>query len=189
MVELTVLRDRKLPQVQAKFAWVQDAVEQLTLCKYKGRPHFGKNFDRTYQHPGCPVRDNLYDFQGLLDVRARYDPDKVKGGRRGQAAESRGVWSICSRRAGASSPLIAHTAKHQPTDKTAREKKQVFEPPLMTRVIARAANALHPRCALQKECYCQEDIHCGEGFRCVPSSAFPEYKACRPAELKALFGR
>jgi len=140
MIELSVLRDRKLPQVHAKFSWIQDAVEQLTLCKYKGRTHYGKNFDRTYMHPDCPLRDNLYDFPGLLAMQAKHDPEKV------------------------------------------------FEPPLMTKMIARAANPLFPKCALMKECYCQEDVHCGDGFACVPSSAFPEYKACRPKDLKALFG-
>jgi hypothetical protein len=77
MVELSLIRNRNLPNLQAKFAWVLDTVEQLTLCKYKGRPHFGKSFDRTYTNPDCPVRDNLPAFDQVLALMAQYDPDKV----------------------------------------------------------------------------------------------------------------
>jgi L-gulonolactone oxidase len=140
MVELSYLRDRTQPQLQAKFAWVQDAAEQLTLCKYKGRPHLGKNYDRTYVHPDCPVRDNLPQFGEVLKLQSKYDPDRV------------------------------------------------FEAPLITRMAARAPPPKYPGCALAKQCYCTEDAHCGEGFKCVPSTAFPQYKACRPAELQAMFG-
>lgn len=34
----------------------------------------------------------------------------------------------------------------------------------------------------------EADIHCGPGHRCVPSAAFPQFKACRPDDLKALLG-
>lgn len=43
----------------------------------QGKPHWGKNSDRTYMHPRCPVRDNARDFAGLLAVRDRHDPDRV----------------------------------------------------------------------------------------------------------------
>jgi hypothetical protein len=39
-VELTFAKSRKLPGVPAKYQFIQDAMEQLTLCKYKGRPHW-----------------------------------------------------------------------------------------------------------------------------------------------------
>lgn len=45
--------------------------------KPQGRTHYGKNFDRTYMHPRCPLRDNVADFAGLLKVREQYDPDHV----------------------------------------------------------------------------------------------------------------
>ena len=43
----------------------------------QGKPHWGKNFDRTYMHPRCPVRDTARDFAGLLAVRDRHDPQRV----------------------------------------------------------------------------------------------------------------
>jgi hypothetical protein len=39
-VELTTAKSRKLADVPAKYQFVQDAMEQLTLCKYRGRPHW-----------------------------------------------------------------------------------------------------------------------------------------------------
>jgi hypothetical protein len=39
-VELTTAKSRKLANVPAKYQFVQDAMEQLTLCKYRGRPHW-----------------------------------------------------------------------------------------------------------------------------------------------------
>lgn len=65
---------------------------------------------------------------------------------------------------------------------------QVFEPPLMAAMIKREAAPLFPRCALTKQCYCEADVHCGPGHKCVRSTAFPEYKACRPDSLGSLFG-
>ena len=52
--------------------------EQLTLCTFRGRPHWGKNFGRTFTHPACPMRD-LYGagFDRLLAAQAVYDPGKV----------------------------------------------------------------------------------------------------------------
>jgi hypothetical protein len=34
----------------------------------------------------------------------------------------------------------------------------------------------HAHCMLSL----QANEHCADGFKCVPSIAFPEYKACRP---------
>jgi hypothetical protein len=31
-----------------RFQFVVDLIEEITLCKYKGRPHWGKNFDRCH---------------------------------------------------------------------------------------------------------------------------------------------
>lgn len=75
VVELSLLRDRGQPNVPAKYSWVQEIVEQLTLCKYKARSHFGKNFDRTYGHPDCPITANLHDWAGLWALARKYDPE------------------------------------------------------------------------------------------------------------------
>jgi hypothetical protein len=118
------------------------ATDTVTAVPRQPRPSadWGKNFDRTFTSPDCPVRDNHWKFDALLDLAAKYDPDKV------------------------------------------------LQPPLMTKVISRTPFGYFPRCALAKQCYCKEDAHCGEGHACVPSAAFPEYKVCRPADLKASLG-
>ena len=66
------------PSLPPQYSWIQDYVEQLTLCKYRGRPHWGKNFGRTFTSTACPVR-NLYGpgFDALLAAQATYDPGKV----------------------------------------------------------------------------------------------------------------
>ena len=76
IVALALLRSRSLPAVPAKAAWVQDYVEQLTLCKYRGRPDWGKNWGRTFTRPDCPVRDAYPParFDALLAAQAAADP-------------------------------------------------------------------------------------------------------------------
>jgi hypothetical protein len=46
-----MLVSRATPGVNPRYEWVQEAYEQLTLCKYEGRPHTGKNWDRTFTNP------------------------------------------------------------------------------------------------------------------------------------------
>jgi hypothetical protein len=61
---------------------------------------------------------------------------------------------------------------------------RVFEPALWHRVAAGKGYQLKPRCALDRSCYCEADEHCAAGgFKCLPSIAFPAYKACRPAAM------
>ncbi len=62
---------------------------------------------------------------------------------------------------------------------------RVFEGPLLTRVITRAPAPLTPGCDVARSCFCEADVHCGRGHVCVPGAAFPEYKLCKPAGLKA----
>jgi hypothetical protein len=45
-------------------------------CRYKGRPHWGKNFDRTFTSTACPLRDVYPNFDLLLKMQAKYDPNK-----------------------------------------------------------------------------------------------------------------
>jgi hypothetical protein len=34
------------------------------------------------------------------------------------------------------------------------------------------------------KCFCIADIHCRPGDKCVTSLAFPEYKVCKPVNMK-----
>ncbi len=45
--------------------------------RYKGRPHWGKNHERTYTHPACSVPDLFPKFNELLALQARLDPKRV----------------------------------------------------------------------------------------------------------------
>ncbi|KAL3685124.1 hypothetical protein R1sor_003146 [Riccia sorocarpa] len=62
-----------------KMDHISEVLEQLALCKYKARPHYGKNFDRAFTHPDCHVRDNLPEenIVKLLNLRDEHDPGKV----------------------------------------------------------------------------------------------------------------
>jgi len=51
-----------------------DLIEEVTLCKFGGRPHWGKNFERTFTHPKCPVRPKYKNFGKALEVAKKYDP-------------------------------------------------------------------------------------------------------------------
>lgn len=115
-------------------------------CRYKGRPHFGKNFDRTFTHPrpACQLSDGRYprwqDWRAALQA---HDPHGL------------------------------------------------FRPPLVKAVLNSSSYVLTPGCGLDGSCFCTSDEHCrvrGPGawsarWRCMPSSAFPQYSACRPPPL------
>lgn len=73
-VQSTWMRSRAEPHYSMRFQFVVDLVEELTLCKYKGRPHWGKNFDRTFTHPRCPVAPMYPKFSGLVQLAKKYDP-------------------------------------------------------------------------------------------------------------------
>jgi hypothetical protein len=74
-VQSTWLRSREAVGWPMRFGFVQDLIEEVTLCKFNGRPHWGKNFDRTFTHPKCPVKPRYPQFEQLLKVAKPYDKD------------------------------------------------------------------------------------------------------------------
>lgn len=68
-----------VPNKLAKVSAIVETIEQLTLCRYEGRPHWGKNHERTVRHPKCAVRDNYpaENIAELLEMQQRHDPRKV----------------------------------------------------------------------------------------------------------------
>ncbi|KAL3685133.1 hypothetical protein R1sor_003155 [Riccia sorocarpa] len=62
-----------------KIDHINEVLEQLALCKYKARPHYGKNFDRAFTHPSCHLRDTFPEenIVKLLNLRDEHDPRKV----------------------------------------------------------------------------------------------------------------
>jgi len=68
-----------IPNQLSKVSTIVETIEQLTLCKYNGRPHWGKNHERTARHPKCKVLDNFpaSNIAELLKLQQRHDPGKV----------------------------------------------------------------------------------------------------------------
>jgi hypothetical protein len=67
-----MLASKATPGFPSRYEWVQEAYEQLTLCKYDGRPHTGKNWDRTFTNPRCPVAAKLGDnFKKMVAMQVR----------------------------------------------------------------------------------------------------------------------
>ncbi|KAF8071287.1 CHX17 [Scenedesmus sp. PABB004] len=66
-------------QAPSKFEFVQEIVEQLTLTKYDGRPHWGKCFDRTFTHPDAPLarKFGAERWGAMLDLQRRFDPARL----------------------------------------------------------------------------------------------------------------
>ncbi|KAL3685134.1 hypothetical protein R1sor_003156 [Riccia sorocarpa] len=62
-----------------KMDHISEVLEQLALCKYKARPHYGMSSDRVFTHPNCHVRDNFPEenIVKLLNLRDEHDPRKV----------------------------------------------------------------------------------------------------------------
>jgi hypothetical protein len=53
---------------------VLDEIEQISFCKYSARPHWGKNTDRIFFNPECPVRDKYPGFDRFLGLAEARDP-------------------------------------------------------------------------------------------------------------------
>ena len=67
------------PSKPAKLFTMVQTIEQLSLCKYKARPHWGKNHERVFRHPKCHVRDHYpaANIEQVIEMQARHDPQKV----------------------------------------------------------------------------------------------------------------
>jgi L-gulonolactone oxidase len=67
------------PNRPSKHAAIIETIEQLNLCKYKARPHWGKNYERAFRHHECHLRDNFPEsnIAQLLELQKRHDPAKV----------------------------------------------------------------------------------------------------------------
>lgn len=68
------------------------------------------------------------------------------------------------------------------------DPSKVFEPLLMSRLIAKQPSIYSAGCDVQRSCYCTQDVHCGQGFACVPLASFPQYKVCKPSPLLPKLG-
>eukprot|EP00775_Hariotina_reticulata_P007191 gene7191-7405_t len=140
-LQSTWLRSRATPDMPIKYQFIIDVLEQLTLCKYNARPHWGKNHERTFLHPTCKVKAKYPKFDELVKLQTQHDPARL------------------------------------------------FEPRLFSRVAAGDTYKLSPGCSLWQRCYCEQDIHCSRGHKCVKSKTFPEYKVCKPAQIKDVPGK
>lgn len=112
----------------------------VSASRYRGRPHFGKNFDRTFTYSKCPLADRYPRWTDWTSAAKQHDPQGL------------------------------------------------FASPLVGSVLHNGSYAAYPGCGIDGGCYCETDEHCmkpgtatSRGWRCVPSAAVPEYKACRPA--------
>ncbi|KAF8062634.1 GULLO2 [Scenedesmus sp. PABB004] len=76
-VQMSFMKSMANPLQPNKHGWVLEAIEQLTLCKYKGKPHWGKNKPRTFVHPTCHVADHLPLWGDAAAFRAGSDPARV----------------------------------------------------------------------------------------------------------------
>jgi hypothetical protein len=73
-----MLASKATPGVPSRYEWVQETYEQLTLCKYDGRPHTGKNWDRTFTNPRCPLAAKYGDnLKAMTKMQDKYDPERV----------------------------------------------------------------------------------------------------------------
>ncbi|KAG0594424.1 hypothetical protein M758_UG075900 [Ceratodon purpureus] len=75
-VQWTHLTSALIPNMLAKHSSVAETLEQLMLCKYKGRPHWGKNLERIFRHPDYKVRVN-FSTENIDQVLAMHEPAKI----------------------------------------------------------------------------------------------------------------
>jgi hypothetical protein len=72
-----MMASKATPGIPSRYEWVQETYEQLTLCKYDGRPHTGKNWDRTFTNPRCGFGDN--SVHAALSLSQQQDPLELHG--------------------------------------------------------------------------------------------------------------
>ncbi|CAM6121955.1 unnamed protein product [Calypogeia fissa] len=68
-----------VPNFPPKNDHIMQVVEQLSVCKYGARAHYGKSFDRQFTNERCPVlgnfpKENLVEMRKLQD---QHDPLRV----------------------------------------------------------------------------------------------------------------
>jgi hypothetical protein len=75
----STMQSAMTPNRPSKHAAIIETLEQMNLCKYGARPHWGKNYERVFRHPDCPVRDNFpaANVAQLLELQERHDPAKL----------------------------------------------------------------------------------------------------------------
>lgn len=78
-VQWTLMTSALTPRIPGKQATISEAIEQLSLCKYGARPHWGKNHERAFRHPRCHVRDNYpaANIAQMLALQQEHDPKKI----------------------------------------------------------------------------------------------------------------
>ncbi|KAG0600278.1 hypothetical protein M758_11G021100 [Ceratodon purpureus] len=78
-VQWLPIHSARTPRRPAKHAPVYETLEQLTLCKYQGRPSYGQNHERIFRHPRCHVRDNFPDenFDRMRALQDVHDPERM----------------------------------------------------------------------------------------------------------------
>lgn len=77
-VQQQMLSSRNTPGLPSRYEWIQETYEQLLSCKYNARPHWGKNWDRTFTNPKCPVAPKYgKGIAALSKLQDKYDPSRV----------------------------------------------------------------------------------------------------------------
>lgn len=111
----------------------------LPCRRYRGRPHFGKNYDRTFTYSKCPIADRHPQWSSWTAAAKQHDP------------------------------------------------LGLFASPLVATVLRNGSYENYPGCGIDGGCFCETDEHCRHpsqgtsyGWKCLPSKAFPDIKACRP---------
>lgn len=177
-------------------------------CRYGGRPHWGKNFDRTFTHPRCGLRKVYPQLDTAVRTAARYDPqgmfrpalfDKVRGGyvcdwEGGNARLCNVTQSLdCSECRWAPKGLQVLFRSH-PTLYSCQGaawsccgacvRLTLLILLAGAQVVRGESYRLFPRCAVDQSCYCQRDEHCWRGLSCVPAASFPQYRICKYVQPK-----
>jgi len=78
-VQWTLMTSAMTPRIPGKQATISEALEQLSLCKYGARPHWGKNHERMFRHPKCHVREHYprESIERLVALQNRHDPKRI----------------------------------------------------------------------------------------------------------------
>lgn len=188
------------PGSPSKYSWVLDVLEQVTICKYKGKPHWCVAW-RAWFVMVMSADNGLHTPQLTRPVSTLPCLDEHPPPKASLAPAGSNPTPACAlaclvvlrfslnKRGKNHERSFKHPAcpirDHLPlfgrmeAFAASSDPQHIFQPRLFEEIASRTANTYSPGCSVRGECYCLTDSHCAKGWSCLPSRAFPEYKACR----------
>ncbi len=170
-IDIQSLGDLKYGVPASRHDSLLEEVLQLSLCKYRARPHWALSTNRMLLGSSCPLRDAYGDrFDQFMERRARFDPQGL--------FLHPGFVRIASK----SPPDNFYPGEYVMQHASSVGQSGLSYAYVLPNLLVCPIRSLMPLvlgCAPKEDCFCIEDVHCSPGFECAPGQTFKEFNVCR----------